>query len=279
MMETGEETRAIAARFVAARRTATALDAYPGAVPATLADGYAIQDAAIAMIDDRIVGWKVGRIQPPLDAQHGTNRIVGPIFARQVVTLTDAGANPAEGPDMAIFAGGFGAVEGEYLIRLGDVDPARRDWTLEDAGSVIEAVHIGIEIASSPLGAINRLGPTVTVSDFGNNNGLIVGPPIRDFRGAGFEHWVVVTEIDGVEAGRGMASAFPDGVIGSVRALLETLAARGIAVPPGTWVSSGAVSGVHPIAVGQQAVVRFDHDVGRENEIVRCRIVAEAPQD
>ncbi|WP_076071472.1 2-keto-4-pentenoate hydratase [Sphingomonas montana] len=276
MDATGQGIAATAARFVAARRGADGLDAYPGTVPATLAEGYAIQDAAIALIDEPIVGWKVGRINAPLDAQHGTTRLVGPIFANMVVTLDDADTVP----DMGIFADGFGAVEGEFLIRLGTIDPAQRAWTLAQAADAIATVHIGIEIASSPLEAINRLGPTVTVSDFGNNNGMIVGAAIPEFREAGLEDWTVVTEIDGVEVGRGKASAFPDGLGGSVKALLETLAARGIAVPPGTWVSSGAVSGVHPIAVGQTAVVRFDVD--GENAchggIVRCRIRAETPQ-
>ena len=272
----GQASAAIAARFVAARRAATPLDGYPGPIPATLAAGYAVQDAAIALIDDPVVGWKVGRINAPLDAQHGTTRLVGPIFARSVVTPGD----PDTVPDMGVFVGGFGAVEGEFLIRLGRVDPERRAWTLQQASAAIDAVHVGIEIASSPLSAINTLGPTVTVSDFGNNNGMIVGPAIPDFRDAGIEHWTVATEIDGVEVGRGTASAFPDGLIGSVRALLDTLAARGIAVPPGTWVSSGAVSGVHPIAVGQTAVVRFDADTGdaASGDIVRCRIVAQTAQ-
>jgi len=59
----------VARSFVEARLDARALPAYPGELPTTLADGYAIQELAIGLYPDTIVGWKVGRIPPPLQAQ------------------------------------------------------------------------------------------------------------------------------------------------------------------------------------------------------------------
>ncbi|KAB7643650.1 2-keto-4-pentenoate hydratase [Polymorphobacter fuscus] len=242
----------IAGVFVAARRSATPIGDYPGTIPETLADGYAIQDQAIALRGGAIAGWKVGRILPPLDAHYRSQRLAGPIFADRVV-MADDGASRA----MTVFAGGFGAVEAEFVFRLGIVDPAKTHYSLAEAAAAVAGVHVGIEIASSPLGAINDLGPAVTVSDFGNNQGLIVGPEIADWASAGFDSWPVSVAIDGVEIGSGMAGNFPDGTVGSVKFLLELLAQRGIAVPVGTWVSSGAVSGVHVIASGQSATARF----------------------
>ncbi|NNC77255.1 MAG: 2-keto-4-pentenoate hydratase, partial [Woeseiaceae bacterium] len=54
----------IAARFVNARRTATPLADYPGAIPENLAAAYRIQDIAIHEWDAPLGGWKVGRIPP-----------------------------------------------------------------------------------------------------------------------------------------------------------------------------------------------------------------------
>ena len=62
---TGAE--AVASAFVGARRAARALANYPGEVPVTLDAAYRIQDAAIRLHGGVIAGWKVGRIQPPLD--------------------------------------------------------------------------------------------------------------------------------------------------------------------------------------------------------------------
>ncbi|TRW16733.1 2-keto-4-pentenoate hydratase [Glacieibacterium frigidum] len=260
------EARAVAQAFVAARRAAQGLDAYPGTVPATLADAYAIQDAAIELHGGRVAGWKVGRIQPPLDAAFGSDRLAGPIFADQIVT---AGPAPAA---MPVFGEGFAAVEAEFVVVLRAADPARRDWTLNAAAAQIADVHIGIEIASSPLAAINALGPAVTISDFGNNHGLIVGPAIDNWRAAGLDDWEVAVEIDGAPAGTGRARSFPDGIIGSVRFLLTVLARRGIAVPDGLLVSTGAISGVHQVHVGQSAIARFGA------ETLTCEFVAAMPQ-
>src|SRR3546814_7772641 len=79
------------------------------------------------------------------------------------------------------------------------------DWSSDVCSSDLEAtahidmVHLGIEIASSPLPTINDLGPTVTISDFGNNNGLVIGPAIADWRGADIADWPVSLLINGRE--------------------------------------------------------------------------------
>src|SRR3546814_11891516 len=82
-------------------------------------------------------------------------------------------------------------------------------------------VHLGIEIASSPLPTINDLGPTVTISDFGNNNGLVIGPAIADWRGADIADWPVSLLINGREAGAARAAEVLDGPFGAQRLLFE----------------------------------------------------------
>jgi 2-keto-4-pentenoate hydratase len=247
-----EDPAAIAGRFLSARRQAGGLDGYPGGFPETLEGAYAVQDAAIAAWGKPVLGWKVGRINPPFSERFGADRLTGPIF-----TAKTAGTD-GQGPDMPVFAQGFAAGEAEFLLRIGRASPAgQARFTLDEAADLIDSVHVGIEIASSPLGSINRIGPIAVVSDFGNNNGLVVGPEIPDWRSSGFEAWLVTTLIDGVEAGSGRASAFPDGAIGAARFLFELMARRGIALTPGQWISSGAVGGVHDARSGQRVEARF----------------------
>jgi 2-keto-4-pentenoate hydratase len=259
-----DDSATIAGRFLAARRSAGGLAAYPGDFPETLDAAYAVQDAAIAAWGKPVLGWKVGRINPPLDARYGADRLAGPIFA-----LSSASA-----PDMPVFAKGFAAGEAEFLLRIAATPPAGKDrFTLDEAADLIDAVHVGIEIASSPLGAINDLGPVAVISDFGNNNGLVVGPAIADWRSSGFEEWPVTTLIDGNPVGTGRASGFPDGAIGAARFLFELMARRGIALTPGQWISSGAVSGVHRTAPGQGVEARFGDGFS-----LACNIVEAQPE-
>ena len=111
----------IAARFVDARLSHTALSDYPGRRPLDMATAYATQDAAIDLFPDEIIGWKVGGVPPSQQAILGVHRVSGPIFARNL--WTDTGANNV----LPAIEGGFAAVEAEFIIRIGaGVDPDRK---------------------------------------------------------------------------------------------------------------------------------------------------------
>lgn len=263
-----ENAATIAGKFLVARRTASGLPDYPGRLPDTLEQAYAIQDAAIAAWNRPIVGWKVGRVAASLADRLGTDRLAGPIFACDVAQTDGALV------EMPVFEQGFAAGEAEYLLRIGRVPPQEKgQFDLDEAAALIEAVHVGIEIASSPLGAINDLGPTAVISDFGNNNGIVIGDAIPEWRTSGFEEWPVTTLIDGVDVGTGRASVFPNGAIGAARFLFELMAWRGMQLEAGQWISSGAISGVHDARPGQTVEAHFNN---RFN--VRCKLVAAQPE-
>lgn len=262
-----DDAATIAGRFLSARRAAEGLAVYPGDFPSKLKEAYLIQDEAIAAWGKPVLGWKVGRISPPLSDRFGADRLAGPIFACETA-LQDG-----HEPQMPVFAEGFAAGEAEFLLRIARPLPAGKErLTLEEAADLIEAVHVGIEIASSPLGSINELGPIAVISDFGNNNGMVIGAEVPEWRSSGFETWEVRTLIDGVEVGSGRASAFPHGAIGAARFLFELLAERGIPLERGQWISSGAVTGVHDAFPGQHVEARFGASYS-----VGCRITAAQP--
>ena len=241
------EQETIARAFLAARAEKTPLTLYPGAMPQTMADAYAIQSAAIDFDGRRIGGWKVGRIAPDLVERYGGERIAGPIFADEIAP---------DGAAMPVYAGGFAAAEAEVLLCLGEVGD--RDHDIESVRDCITDVRTGIEIASSPFPDINRHGPAVTASDYGNNKGLVLGPPIPDWRDRDLITMPVEMTIDGDPVGAATMETMLDGPFGSALFLIRTLRARGIAIAPVTWVSAGAVTGVHEIAVGQRAEALFD---------------------
>ena len=262
-----DDAAVIAGHFLDARRLAAGMPDYPGALPETLEEAYAIQDQAIRRQGKTIIGWKIGRILPPLSDRFGVDRLAGPIFASRV-------ALGGHTPEMPVFAAGFAAGEAEYLLRIGQApSPDQTQFTLDEVAELIDAVHVGIEVASSPLGAINQIGPVAVISDFGNNNGLVIGPPIPDWRSSGFEDWNVSTLIDGEVVGTGCASTFPDGALGSARFLFELAARSGFTLRAGQWISSGAVTGVHDARPGQLVEARFAPDL-----IVRCRLTQARPQ-
>jgi 2-keto-4-pentenoate hydratase len=249
---------------VAARRAADGFVDYPGDLPQSLEEAYAIQDAAIAAWGQPVLGWKVGRITGDQAERFGVDRLAGPVFA---VTEHRVGTVPP----MPVFAKGFAAGEAEFLLHIGSPPPTGKvSYSLREAADLIDAVHVGIEIASSPLKTINEIGPVAVISDFGNNNGLLVGAEIPGWRAVDFENWRVETLIDGDVVGRGCASAFPDGAIGAARFLFELTARRDVTLEAGQWISTGAVTGVHDARPGQTVEARFNGSYR-----LACRLVAE----
>ena len=265
-VQTSSEDQAVAEAFVSARLAACAVADYPGDAPQQMAQSYAIQDAAIALYPDRIVGWKVGGVPPTQQAALGVHRLAGAIFAGNVWA---AGEAPTPLPAIE---GGFAAVEAEFIARIGaDANPAKTDWTLAEAADQIDAVFIGVELAGSPLSAINDMGAAVVASDFGNNGGLVIGPELADWR-TRLDLIEVETIIDEVSVGRGGSSSLAGGALESVRFLLEHCARWGRPLTAGVLVSTGAVTGVHRIYAGSESMCVFE-GVGE----VRCAVVKAAP--
>lgn len=258
--------RAIAGRFVEARRRGAAVSDFPGAIPPDLVSAYAVQDLAIAQWPDDVVGWKVGYISPERRDASGDDRLLGPVFAN---ALWHAGP----GLRVPVFAGGFAAVEAEYVLRLqADAPVTKIEWSLAEAEAFPATLHTGIEIASSPLATINQLGPRVVVSDFGNHNGLVLGEEIAGWRGIPESALTCTTLIDGIEVGRGGATVLPGGLRAAFAFALSRSARRGRPLKAGDLVATGNATGIHDIRIGQTATIRFDG----HGEIT-CTAVAVAP--
>jgi 2-keto-4-pentenoate hydratase len=242
----------IADRFVAARRQGAALEGFPGDIPEDLVTAYQIQDLAIAQWPDAVVGWKVGYIAPERRDSSGDERLLGPIFSRQLWNATGSST------PIPVFVGGFGAVEAEYVLRLdADAPAGKLDWTPDEAAAVPSTLYIGVEVASSPLATINELGPRVVVSDFGNNNGLILGPEVPDWTAQDEGALLAETFIEGASVGSGGARRLPGGLRAAFAFALSRSARRGRPLRAGEYIATGNATGIHDIAAGQRARVVF----------------------
>jgi 2-keto-4-pentenoate hydratase len=248
--------RDLALAFTEARRAGRALPEYPGTLPPDLPTAYAVQEAAIGLWSDTLVGWKVAGIAETWRPRYDAPRLAGPIFARNV---RDARQGPVETP---VIAGGFGAVEAEFVLRIGrDLPTEARAYTAEELRPFIGSMHGGMEIAGSPLATLNDLGPGAVASDFGNNAGLVIGPEIPDWDSRTPDGWTVRMRVDGTVIGEGSAARVAGGPLAALAFLVEHLARRGRSLPAGSWVLTGMTTGVHSVPPGTRARAEFD-DVG-----------------
>ncbi|MEO5628949.1 MAG: 2-keto-4-pentenoate hydratase [Thermomonas sp.] len=226
---------------------------FPGAIPDDLEGAYRIQDRAIAQWPDTVVGWKVGYIAPERRGRSGEERLLGPIFAG-AQSMASADSVPFE-----VFDGGFGAVEAEYVLRLeADMPHGQQHWSPEQAGAFPSTLHLGVEIASSPLATINQLGPRVVVCDFGNNNGLILGQAVERWQDLPETSLTCHTWIEGRRVGSGGATTLPGGLRAAFAFALSASAQRGRRLRTGDLIATGNATGIHDINVGERARIVFD---------------------
>lgn len=245
--------RSVAQSFVAARQAARALPDYPGPLPETLADAYARQDAAIALWPDEVAGWKVGRVPDIWAVRLGESRLLGPVFRRHLWHTRENAITP-----LPVIPDGFAAVEAEYVFVLADAVPAeRRDWTPAQAAHVVAELRVGVELAGSPLATINELGPAVVVSDFGNNTGLLIGPPIADWGSRPLASLTCEMQVGGRTVGRGGAASVPGGPLAALAFALDCCARRGRPLRAGDVISTGASTGIHPVRSGDEVRAVF----------------------
>lgn len=245
------ETAEIADRFTRARAAGQALERFPGATPATLDAAYAVQAAAIARWPEPVGGWKVARVSPAFAAQYPEERLIGPVFPRNIHRVVAGGV-----ASCPVFDGGFAAVEAEVVIVVAADTPAgRADWTADSVLPFVRAMHIGVEVASSPLATLNDLGPGAVIADFGNNWGVVVGTEIADWRER--EAIGAETFIDGQSVGRGRVP-IQAGPLAALAFTLNKRARQGQVLRAGDVISTGMITGVHDIRVGQRSRHVFD---------------------
>jgi 2-keto-4-pentenoate hydratase len=239
-------TQQIAEAFTTARAAGRAIEGYPGTPPATLAEAYAVQAAAIARWPDAVKGWKVARVNPAFAAQFPEERLIGPAFAANI--HRPAAGEAAQCP---VFDGGFAAVEAEVVIVVAQDAPAgKSDWTADTVAPFVRSMHIGVEVASSPLATLNDIGPGAVISDFGNNWGVVVGAEIPNWRE--LDTLDVETFIDGQSVGTGKVAIKP-GPLGALAFTLNKRAQQGQILRAGDVISTGMITGVHDIRIGQRS--------------------------
>lgn len=248
------DVKAIAKAFTDARKTNTALTEFPGGfIPDSLDLGYQIQAEEIKQWDDEIVAWKVGGVPPQLRDKYQETRLAGPVFKKNLFKVEDGGS-----VKVPVFGGGCSAIEVEFVMELKDLsDLPATGVTVEQAIGAINRVYMGYENASSPLTIGNDFGPLGPISDLGLNNGVVVGPELKDWTPEKILSLPVTTTINGTEVHKGNAKPGLDGPFGAVKFLIEFLKKNNYDTSAGVLVSTGVVTGVHVASAGDKADVNY----------------------
>ncbi len=114
------------------------------------------------------------------------------------------------------------------------------------------------------MATINELGPPAVISDFGNNNGLLLGPKIANWTKRNPEPLPMRVTVNGDVVGEAHGTFGTSTTLGALRFLLQLCGTRGITLGKGTFVSTGAVTGIHGVDTNSKSSIEFA-GVGRFN--------------
>lgn len=252
-----------ARKLMELRRAAASVAGYPGDVPATLADGYAIQDAIISQIGKPVRGWKIGLLPPDQREKHGAARLAGPAFEGAVKY-----ASAGQAVSVEVFPDGPNVVEAEFVAVIGrDLAPRGSAHTEAEILDAVKSVHAGSEVCTTPLTALLGFGSPAVISEHGFNAAVIVGAEIENWRSLDGINAHVAGE--GSQSDPGSIAKVPNGIGAALTFLVDNLVSRGLALKAGDVVATGALSAKPGFRPGQMARLVYDGYPVIEVELVQ----------
>ena len=248
-----ETDDAISESLVNARLRAEPLTSFPGSLPDTLEQAYAIQAASIERWYEEVGAWKVAKLSTTDRRRFLSDRLIGPVFKSSIRRV-----KPNSLSVMKVYTAGFAAVEAEYALELSEtVRPSDRSYSDGELADLVSAVYGAAEIASSPLAVVNSIGAMAVIPDFGANCGLVVGPKIPNWRLLPARSLTASVTVDDVSVGETTTESINSDPLNAMRFLIELCGDRGIVLPEGTLISTGALTGVHEVALSSTARLDF----------------------
>lgn len=227
--------------------------------PATLAQGYDVQDRLIELLGEPVAGWKLGVGSILQKRQTGIGRsIAGRILRSRLhqpgATVTLPGAAPA-------------TVEFEIAYVLG------RDIHPNDGFPPLDAVaetRTAFELVLSRFTDRRAVGWPSFAADDAAFCALVLGDPIEPSRTAELGASLVVL-LDGKEAARSLSGEHATDPEAALADLVAVARERGVTLPKGSVISTGTVSKPFDIAVPAARVsARFlDIEFGFQTSVHR----------
>ncbi len=227
------------------------IDALPPDLrPATLAEGYAIQDAMVACARQPVAGWKIAATSKAGQAHIGvTEPLAGRLFADFV--LKTGASLPAKPLHMKV-------VEAEFAFRMGrDLPPRPEPYGMAEACLAVEALHLAIEVPDARYEDFAHVGAPQIVADDAFASWFLLGPRLSHWSDLDLPKQPVRVLRNGVvvEQGSG-ANALGDPRL-ALGWLAEHLSKRGIGLKAGDLVTTGTCITPATIGPGDQVVAEF----------------------
>jgi 2-keto-4-pentenoate hydratase len=236
-----------AALIAEARRGVLKLRALPEAWrPRSLAEGYAVQEAAAERLGPR-AGWKIAATNVAAQAALGASAPVAGRMPRSVV-----GDSPAR------FERRFATpqIECEFAFLLGERLGVGGPPTLDRVAGAVEAVLPAFEIVD-PVFLDRRLAGLPSLVAASTVAGCVLGPATLDWRHLDLAAVEAVLEVDGAAAASGRGASVLGHPLEALLWLATHLQERGLTLEAGEVAITGSCTGLTPVGAGATARASF----------------------
>lgn len=236
-----------AARALVAARSGQPIAALPDtARPQSADEAYAIQDAVLARLGERVGGWKVGMLP------NGSN-FIAPIYASRVVS------SPASLPARGFHVIG---IECEIGFRINQQLSPRATVSVEqpytrDEVLAVVSMHPTIEIVDSRYVDFQALDRLQVLADNFSNGALVYGPEATQWQGTDLKRPRIAVTANGKDFAdcAGLRAGDPVDLLVTAVNLIER---RHGSVPEvGTFVTTGTHTGM--VFTEPGAAIRADY--------------------
>ena len=227
------------------------IDALPPEIrPATLEEGYSIQEAMLPIAGQPPVGWKIAATSAAGQKHIGvTEPLAGRLFRDFV--LADGAHRPAARNHMRV-------AEAEFAFRMGrDLPPRGRDYTLPEVCDAVAAMHLAIEIPDARYDVFDTIGAPSICADCAFHAWFVLGREVPDWRGLDLPNQKVrALKGDAVAAEGSGANALGD-PRAALTWLANHLARRGLGLKSGEIVTTGTCVKPVDILPGDRVMMDF----------------------
>jgi len=214
--------------------------------PGSASLAYDAQDQLSDLIDSPSTGWKVGATSPASQHKLGVKApICGPVFER---TMFDSGGSV----DLSDFHHQPG-LESEFAFTIGlTVRPGGPAMSALMAREMVATVHVAIELVCSRFEENFEVDPALLVADGALHAGLVLGPGLKPEAVPDLVSHELRTLVDDDEIAAGTGAEVLGDPYESLAWLCNHLNKRGLTLPSGSVVTTGAATGLHVTGAGQK---------------------------
>jgi 2-keto-4-pentenoate hydratase len=227
------------------------IDALPPDLrPASLDEGYAIQEAMLAIVGQPAIGWKIAATSAAGQKHIGvTEPLAGRLFRDFV--LADSARRPIAKNHMRV-------AEAEFAFKMARDLPAHsKDYDMGEVCDAVGALHLAIEIPDARYEVFDTIGAPSICADCAFHAWFVLGREVQDWRGLDLPNQPVrALKRDAVVAeGRG-ANALGDPRV-ALTWIANHLTKRGLGLKAGEIITTGTCVKPVEVAAGDTVVMDF----------------------